>query len=113
MALPHAHAELNGSNTTLVGLSKLSKVAHGDIRHVVGVRLAALKFEAAIVSRQQPNISPRGRWILKYKRLRWCKPNLPKWASSQTTICDLPILCNCVQHDRRVYSAGTMCSEFC
>ena len=26
---------------------------------------------------------------------------------------DLPILWNRVQHDRRVYTAGTMCSKFC
>ena len=57
MARPRAHSKLDGSippewdhQNTKSGHDN----THGDVRHIVRVGLAALKFEVAIVSRQQP-----------------------------------------------------------
>jgi hypothetical protein len=57
MARPRAHAELDGSIPPEWDHQNAKgghDDAHGDVRHVVGVSLAALKFEVAVVPRQQP-----------------------------------------------------------
>ena len=57
MARPRAHAELDGSIPPKWDHQNAKgghDDAHGDVGHVVGISLAALKFEAAVISRQQP-----------------------------------------------------------
>lgn len=57
MARPRAHAEFDGSIPSEWDHQNAKggqDDAHGDVRHTVGVGLAALKFVAAVVSRQQP-----------------------------------------------------------
>ena len=57
MARPRAHPELNSSKVPEWDHHNAKgghDDAHGDVRHVVGVGLAALEFETAVVSRQQP-----------------------------------------------------------
>ena len=56
MARPRAHPELNSSIPPEWDHHYAEgghDDAHGDVRHVVGISLAALEFETAVVSRQQ------------------------------------------------------------
>ena len=58
MARPRAHAELNSSIPPAWDHQNAKgghDDAHGDVRHVAGVGLTALKFEAALISGQRPH----------------------------------------------------------
>lgn len=57
MARPRAHTKFHGSIPPEWDHQNAKgghDDAHGDIRHIFGVGFAALKFEAAVISGQQP-----------------------------------------------------------